>query len=225
MVIIGGRICAGKDPIKVTQSYIVWYAEEAVEQMIKYHIPASVTLAQAIFESKCGNSTLAKKSNNHFGIKCHTAWVGDTVIKTDDTLNECFRKYSSVEDSYTDHSLFLQSRNRYQHLFKLSVTDYKGWCRGLKAAGYATFSGYADELIKIIEENKLYLFDRYERVTNLSKTIPIEKIRKSKLTLNDFTLKDLAKTGSLFISEKRFDMKLLSLIIDTPDISNYVAEK
>ncbi|MBI2721161.1 MAG: glucosaminidase domain-containing protein [Bacteroidetes bacterium] len=225
MVIIGGRICAGKDPIKVTQSYICWYAEEAVEQMIKYHIPASVTLAQAIFESKCGNSTLAKKSNNHFGIKCHTAWVGDTVIKTDDTLNECFRKYSSVEDSYTDHSLFLQSRNRYQHLFKLSVTDYKGWCRGLKAAGYATFSGYADELIKIIEENKLYLFDRYERVTNLSKTIPIEKIRKSKLTLNDFTLKDLAKTGSLFISEKRFDMKLLSLIIDTPDISNYVAEK
>ncbi len=150
-------------PLK-PQTYSMHYAEGAFNQMINYKIPASVILAQAIFESNSGNSVLAKKSNNHFGIKCHVEWGGDTIVKTDDTLNECFRKYNSIEDSYTDHSLFLKSRSRYAHLFNLDVTDYKSWCYGLKNAGYATFTCYAEELIKIIEENKLYELDRAETI-------------------------------------------------------------
>ena len=146
------------------QTYTMLYSDEAFNQMLNYKIPASVILAQAIFESNCGNSVLAKKSNNHFGIKCHLEWGGDTVVKTDDTLNECFRRYNSIADSYTDHSLFLKSRSRYAHLFNLEVTDYKGWCYGLKNAGYATYSCYAEELMKIIETNKLYDLDRAETI-------------------------------------------------------------
>lgn len=226
MVILGVQVRAGKDPIKLTQSYVYWYAEEAVEQMIKFRIPASVTLAQAIFESNCGNSTLAKKSNNHFGIKCHTTWGGDTVVKTDDTLNECFRKYSSVEDSYTDHSLFLQSRSRYQHLFKLSVTDYKGWCRGLKAAGYATFSGYAEELIKIIEENKLYVYDASERIEPVIIFCSNENLVPSKYQASLFSLKELAKNDVLFINERDLLIQSLELVTEPfSDINEDIAEK
>ena len=133
-------------------NYIEQYSQTAIQQMVQYKIPASVILAQAIFESSSGTSMLAKKSNNHFGIKCHVGWSGDTTIKHDDELNECFRSYASTEDSYKDHSLFLTSRARYADLFKLSVYDYKSWCLGLKSAGYATSPNYAYQLIKLIEE-------------------------------------------------------------------------
>ncbi len=161
LVLIAFKVNAQVPPMQV-QTYSLLYANTAITQMMEYKIPASVILAQAIFESNSGNSALAKKSNNHFGIKCHLDWEGDTITSTDDTLNECFRKYSNVEDSYIDHSLFLTIRNRYAPLFNLKITDYKGWCYGLKNAGYATYYNYAEELIKIIETHKLYQLDRVE---------------------------------------------------------------
>ena len=163
LVLIAFKVNAQVPPMQA-QTYSLLYANAAITQMMEYKIPASVVLAQAIFESNSGNSALAKKSNNHFGIKCHLEWEGDTIINTDDTLNECFRKYSTIEDSYIDHSLFLTLRNRYAPLFNLNITDYKGWCYGLKTAGYATYYRYAEELIKIIETNKLYLLDRVENM-------------------------------------------------------------
>ncbi|MCE3228254.1 MAG: N-acetylmuramoyl-L-alanine amidase [Bacteroidetes bacterium] len=219
------RGASTNDPILLTKSYISWYSDEAVNQMIEHHIPASVILAQGIFESRCGSSELAKKSNNHFGIKCHSEWGGDTVTKTDDTLNECFRKYKSVEESYTDHSLFLKSRSRYSHLFKLSITDYKGWCRGLKAAGYATFPAYAEELIRIIEENKLYLFDAPEA---MEPAIVLEnkQLVKSKLLSGYFTMKDFAKAGALFVDEHNSLMRSLDLITEPQDdATEIIADK
>jgi flagellum-specific peptidoglycan hydrolase FlgJ len=225
MVLLSLRTSATNDPVLLTKSYISWYADEAINQMIEHKIPASVILAQAIFESRCGNSQLAKKSNNHFGIKCHVEWGGDTVTKTDDTLNECFRKYKTVEESYTDHSLFLKSRSRYAHLFELKVTDYKGWCRGLKAAGYATFPGYAEALIKIIEENKLYLFDAYESIEP-GLVIQNKEVVKSKLMISYFTLKDFVKSGALFADEQNTLIRSLDLITEPEtDLTDVIADK
>ena len=138
--------------------YIDKYKDEAIYQMKKYKIPASITLAQGILESGDGNSELAKKSNNHFGIKCHSDWEGERVYHNDDKKNECFRKYNKVRDSYDDHSEFLL-RPRYASLFEYALTDYKSWAKGLKKAGYATNPNYAKHLIKIIEENELHKLD------------------------------------------------------------------
>ena len=138
--------------------YITKYKDEAIYQMIKYKIPASITLAQGILESGDGNSELAKKSNNHFGIKCHSNWEGDRDYHNDDKKNECFRKYNQVKDSFDDHSEFLL-KPRYAALFEYPLTDYKSWARGLKKAGYATNPNYAKLLIKIIKENDLDQFD------------------------------------------------------------------
>jgi len=146
-------------PITNDSKYIEMYRELAIEQMELYGIPASITLAQAIFESGHGNSMLAIKGNNHFGIKCHSSWKGKRLYKDDDKKNECFRSYKTVRESYVDHSKFLQGK-RYQFLYDLEPTDYKGWAKGLKKAGYATSKTYADMLIKKIEKNKLYLLDR-----------------------------------------------------------------
>jgi len=140
------------------QEYIDIYKSEAIYQMKKHNIPASITMAQALLESANGNSELAKKSNNHFGIKCHSNWQGERVYHDDDKSGECFRKYSSVRDSYDDHSIFLL-RERYSNLFELSITDYKSWAKGLKKAGYATDPAYAKRLIQIIEDEKLNLLD------------------------------------------------------------------
>jgi LysM repeat protein len=139
--------------------YISRYKDDAVREMQLSRVPASITLAQGMLESDNGNSALAVYANNHFGIKCHTEWTGETYIQDDDEKNECFRKYKSVYDSYQDHSNFLSTRKRYAALFELKTTDYKGWARGLKEAGYATDPKYADRLIDIIERNKLYEFD------------------------------------------------------------------
>jgi len=127
--------------------------------MMLYRIPASITLAQGIFESNAGTSPLATEANNHFGIKCHTDWQGKTYIHDDETKNECFRKYDNPEESFRDHSLFLASRDRYKALFELDITDYKGWARGLKEAGYATNPHYTQKLIESIEKYQLYRFD------------------------------------------------------------------
>lgn len=132
----------------------------AVEQMKEHKIPASITLAQGLLESGAGYSELARKSNNHFGIKCGGNWRGRTVRHDDDARNECFRAYKNPRDSYEDHSAFLKRGARYAFLFKLDVTDYKGWARGLKKAGYATDPSYANRLITIIEDYDLYKYDR-----------------------------------------------------------------
>lgn len=145
-------------------AYIREYDAMAVEQMRKYKIPASITLAQGLLESGAGQSSLARKSNNHFGIKCGSSWRGKTVRHTDDAPNECFRVYSNAKDSYEDHSLFLKNGARYAFLFQLSITDYKGWARGLKKAGYATDPSYANRLISIIEDYELYKYDRKGKV-------------------------------------------------------------
>lgn len=140
------------------QQYIDMYKDIAIEQMQRYKIPASITLAQGILESGAGRSELARNGNNHFGIKCN-GWTGRTVYRDDDARNECFRAYNSAYESYEDHSLFLVNRQRYRSLFNLKTTDYKGWAKGLKAAGYATNPKYAQQLIDIIQLYKLYQYD------------------------------------------------------------------
>ena len=137
--------------------YINDYKDLAIEHMNIYGIPASIKLAQGILESGSGKSELAVNSNNHFGIKCHSNWEGERTYYDDDEKNECFRKYKLVKDSYIDHSLFLSNKGRYSSLFNLKITDYKGWAKGLKKAGYATDPEYANNLIRLIE--KYYLFD------------------------------------------------------------------
>ena len=144
---------------KQYEAYIKKYRELAVEEMKKYHIPASITLAQGLLESGAGQSALARKSNNHFGIKCGSDWYGKTVSHDDDARGECFRAYKHPKDSYEDHSKFLAGRPRYASLFNLNISDYKGWARGLKKAGYATNPRYADQLIGIIELYELYKYD------------------------------------------------------------------
>ena len=140
--------------------YINQYATLAVEQMREHKIPASITLAQGLLESGAGLSELARKSNNHFGIKCGSSWSGRKVYHDDDARNECFRAYKHPRDSYEDHSAFLKRGARYAFLFRLDLTDYKGWARGLKKAGYATDPSYANRLITIIEDYELYKYDR-----------------------------------------------------------------
>lgn len=142
-------------------SYIDRYKDIAIEQMKKYHIPASITLAQGLLESGAGKSELARKSNNHFGIKCHS-WDGKRTYHDDDAKDECFRVYKNVEDSYEDHSVFLATGARYAPLFRLKRTDYEGWARGLKLAGYATSPTYAEKLIELIERYDLHRFDRVQ---------------------------------------------------------------
>lgn len=133
------------------KNYIEQYADVAIQKMEEYKIPASITIAQGIFESACGTSRLATEGNNHFGIKCHTEWTGDTILIDDDELQECFRKYANVEESYTDHSLFLTQRKRYSNLFSLNIMDYTAWAKTLKQDGYATNPQYAERLISLIE--------------------------------------------------------------------------
>lgn len=142
------------------QEYIDKYKDLAIDQMNKYGIPASITLAQGVFESGAGKSSLTRKSNNHFGIKCHSDWKGKKVYFDDDARGECFRAYKNAKESYEDHSRFLSTGRRYRRLFELKTTDYKGWAKGLKAAGYATNPQYAKRLIEIIE---LYDLDKYDR--------------------------------------------------------------
>lgn len=141
------------------ESYIKQYRSLALTEQAKYGIPASITLAQGLLESRAGKSFLATTANNHFGIKC-SDWTGDRVFQDDDQKNECFRKYPTVFDSYEDHSRFLLTRSRYASLFLLPVTDYKGWAQGLQNAGYATNKNYAVSLIQIID---LYHLDQLDK--------------------------------------------------------------
>ncbi|WP_434036868.1 glucosaminidase domain-containing protein [Formosa sp. 4Alg 33] len=144
--------------VSSTSEYIQLYAPIAVEEMKFYKIPASITLAQGILESGSGRGRLAVEANNHFGIKCHE-WTGASIRHDDDADQECFRKYKDAKYSYRDHSLFLTERKRYSGLFLLDIDDYKGWAKGLRAAGYATDRKYPEKLISLIERYQLYAYD------------------------------------------------------------------
>ncbi len=159
------------------EEYLDAFKDMAIREMYEFGIPASIKLAQAILESGDGNSRLARDGNNHFGIKCHD-WQGDFMRVDDDAPKECFRKYDNADQSYKDHSVFLTTRPRYAFLFDLEITDYKGWARGLKKAGYATNPRYAELLIKIIEDNDLYNYDRMAPGMLAEKTERKEKIEK-----------------------------------------------
>ena len=144
--------------INNTEDYINYYSSIAMDEMIHFGIPASITLAQGILESGAGRGTLAVQANNHFGIKCHD-WTGKKIFHDDDKKQECFRKYDNPEYSYRDHSIFLSNRGRYSFLFDLKKDDYKKWARGLKKAGYATDPKYSQKLIDLIERHELYKYD------------------------------------------------------------------
>lgn len=164
-VSIVAPVSAQPDERKLTKKeYIERYKDDAIREMHLSGVPASITLGQGMLESSFGNSPLARYANNHFGIKCHADWDGPTFTQDDDAANECFRKYYTVFESYSDHSKFLRGRRWYAPLFELKITDYKGWARGLKKAGYATDPKYADKLIRIIEENNLHLLDKVKEM-------------------------------------------------------------
>src|SRR5659263_108893 len=147
------------------QDYIDIFAKLAIQEMNEYHVPASITMAQACLESGNGNSELAREGNNHFGIKCNSSWSGPSIRKDDETRNECFRKYSTAIESFRDHSKFLTGGMRYQFLFDYKITDYRKWAYGLKKAGYATDPQYPERLIKIIAEFQLHKLDEYYNST------------------------------------------------------------
>ncbi|NDW17913.1 LysM peptidoglycan-binding domain-containing protein [Dysgonomonas sp. 216] len=149
------------------RSYINKYASLASEHRNNYNIPVSIKLAQAILETGGGRSDLASKYNNHFGIKCNKDWTGRCITKSDDRPDDKFRVYNNAKESYEDHSIFLL-KPRYKKLFDLKTTDYKGWAHGLKECGYATDPRYPDKLITIIEEYKLYEYDRGKVITHSS---------------------------------------------------------
>jgi len=142
-----------------TEKYIETYKGIAQNEMSLYGIPASITMAQGILESGSGKGRLSVKANNHFGIKCH-GWTGQKIYHDDDAKQECFRKYKDAKYSFRDHSLFLKERSRYSDLFKLKKGDYKGWAKGLRAAGYATDRRYPEKLISLIERYELYMLDK-----------------------------------------------------------------
>ena len=185
------------------QEYIHRYKEDAIKEMLMHGVPASITLAQGMLESGNGNSALAVYANNHFGIKCHKGWTGPTYIMDDDAKDECFRKYPSVLESYSDHSMFLRSRPRYAALFELKLTDYSGWAKGLKAAGYATDPKYAERLIGIIELHKLYQYDQVDGIPSLE-TVAIatsqapDKMKMSRVMVFNNRKHVVVKPGDTF---------------------------
>ncbi|MDR2147493.1 MAG: glucosaminidase domain-containing protein [Tannerella sp.] len=155
------------------EEYIRKYKTLAIQHQKEYKIPASITLAQGLLESAAGDSYLAKIGNNHFGIKCKETWDGKRIYHTDDAPNECFRRYSSVEDSYKDHSVFLSTRKYYTSLFKLDMYDYKAWAYGLQKCGYATDKKYGEKLVRLIETYELYKYDKANFVDYIERSSPI----------------------------------------------------
>jgi LysM repeat protein len=178
------------------EDYINKYKDLAVKEMKRTGIPASITLAQGMIESDFGRSRLAREGNNHFGIKCHDDWNGATIRHNDDKRNECFRKYKRPEESFYDHSDFIKSVPRYSFLFAIEPTDYKGWARGLKKAGYATNPDYANMLIKSIEENNLSIYDH----GNVSAKSSAQKAVPAKDSVPD-QLNDSRKSPATIVKE------------------------
>ena len=223
--IIVAFTCYSQNKKATKQEYFEKFAPLAVKEMKRTGIPASITLAQGSLESNNGNSVLATKGNNHFGIKCHKDWEGEKMYMDDDEKGECFRVYKKAEDSYDDHSDFLMTRQRYAGLFKLNQYDYKAWAQGLKDAGYATNPQYPQLLIKLIEDNKLYEYDnegalaknKRHRTVDLSKIAPPPvlvdidsftiSLPERKIKRNNRSKFIISKNGDTYESiAKEFDM-------------------
>ena len=193
--------------------YVASFHEIAKNSMKTHGIPASIILAQGILESGAGKGKLAQSANNHFGIKCHTGWTGDSVKHDDDTEQECFRKYTQPSESYKDHSLFLTSRSRYATLFKLDKGDYQSWARGLKTAGYATDVKYPDKLIGLIERFELYKYDNEVLNRNY---IPVKKDPELEISEGYYTIQ---QGDTLYSLSKKFnqtveDLKKMNNLVD-----------
>lgn len=195
--------------------YIERYRDIAIAEMNTYGIPASIKLAQALLESGNGNSYLAREANNHFGIKCGGVWKGRSVVRSDDNPNDCFRVYSSPEQSFRDHSEFLL-RKRYEKLFRLSKNDYKGWARGLKEAGYATNPRYPQLLIDLIERYELYRYDKPE-ASYLAKEIRTDKVeeaivlKETVIQKEEVKIEDVKSPVAMVIYEVRSSDTLYSI--------------
>ncbi|WP_397363575.1 glucosaminidase domain-containing protein [Olleya sp. R77988] len=195
-----------------TDEYIAIYSDIAQDEMRKYGIPASITLAQGILESASGKGRLSVEANNHFGIKCHD-WKGAKIYHDDDESQECFRKYKSSKYSFRDHSLFLTGRKRYSDLFNLNKDDYKGWAKGLKAAGYATDRKYPNKLISLIERYQLHRFDAdvlgKETTTNDKHTVVkgdtlFSLSKKYKISVDELKSLNGLESTDLFIGQVLF---------------------
>lgn len=202
-------VSAKVQPNSAYRAYIAQYKDLAIQQMMKYKIPASITLAQGLLESGAGRSRLTRESNNHFGIKCH-GWKGRKVYHDDDARGECFRAYPSAYQSFEDHSKFLVGSPRYGRLFKLRITDYKGWARGLKACGYATNPRYANMLIDVIETYDLNKYDKakhYDKglIKALSKGETVD-VFQHRIYMNNKNYYVIAREGDTFKTlGKEFD--------------------
>jgi flagellum-specific peptidoglycan hydrolase FlgJ len=184
--------------------YITTFAETAKLEMMGYGIPASITLAQGLLESGNGKGELAMKTNNHFGIKCHKGWEGDYDFHDDDEKGECFRKYNHPMYSFRDHSIFLTTRSRYAFLFNLKPTDYKGWAKGLRKAGYATDPRYPQKLIYLIEKYGLHQYDRQIRKAGYDNTTIVA-------TEAD-TMHTIEKGDTLYSLSRKYDMSVDELM-------------
>ena len=187
-------------------NYIKKYHPLAQQQQKMHGIPASITLAQGLLESQCGESRLAKVGNNHFGIKCN-GWTGDTILKDDDKINDCFRRYARAEDSFSDHSAFLK-RKRYAPLFNLKKDDYAAWARTLMKCGYATDPAYPDKLIRLIETYQLYKYDKNETPlfadNSKSKNKVDTKYTDENITINDEQL--ATEIGNAHVIRRRWGL-------------------
>ncbi len=193
---------------KSTLAYVEEYNDIAIAEMLKYKIPASITLAQGILESNSGRSRLTVKGNNHFGVKCHRSWKGKRIYHDDDAKQECFRKYEHPLSSFRDHSLFLFERKRYAALFDLKLKNYKGWAKGLKKAGYATDPKYPKKLISLIEIYELYKFDDFNDkyaggVTRVKKKKPVKPGTYVEVKKGD-TLYSLARQYNLTVDRLKW---------------------
>lgn len=202
---------------EVVSFYIDTYSSIAMFEMKEYKIPASITLAQGILESGAGRGELTSKANNHFGIKCHKGWTGERVYHDDDAKGECFRKYNDPKYSFRDHSLFLTERSRYRNLFSLKQSDYKGWARGLKKAGYATDPRYPNKLISIIERYDLTRFDK-QVLRGKYEPAPEESEMASYTVVKGDTLYSIARRFELSVAQLKRYNKLRSNTISVGQV-------
>lgn len=190
--------------IESVSEYIETFSETAQLEMMGYGIPASITLAQGILESGSGKGELAMKTNNHFGIKCHKGWEGDYDFHDDDEKGECFRKYNHPMYSFRDHSVFLTTRSRYAFLFNLKYTDYKGWAKGLRKAGYATDPRYPQKLIYLIEKHGLHKYDLQAKKARYDK--------KTVVTIESEKMHTVAKGDTLYSLSRKYYMSVNELM-------------
>lgn len=192
-------------------NYVLQFKDIAMGNMQKYGIPASIILAQGILESGAGKGDLAVDANNHFGIKCHSDWLGESVRHDDDSAQECFRKYTEASESYRDHALFLVGKSRYKTLFTYEKDDYKAWAKGLRAAGYATDPNYPDKLISYIERYNLHQYDcqvtgKAYKPFDKATTVKNAPASNTNSNSNDPNLYEVQKGDTLYSISKKFNL-------------------